>query len=205
MRNIYSHTHTHTIPPLPTPPRRPFPPQGEWKKGDYSTDKDFKRGFVGMILDPIYQFFDSIIQDKKDKYEKMLTSLNIVLKTEERELTGKALLKRVMQKWLPAGDAVLEMVVLHLPSPRDAQKYRTDALYEGPLDGECGLTTTHNRQALASSSSSFAAAANRGVVGVLPACPPAALAFNICFPSSPSPPQTPSRWPCATATPPAPS
>lgn len=44
-----------------------------------------------------------------------------------------------MQKWLPAGDAVLEMIVLHLPSPRDAQKYRTDMLYEGPLDGAAGV------------------------------------------------------------------
>jgi len=43
-------------------------------------------------------------------------------------------MKKVMQKWLPAGDAVLEMIVLHLPSPREAQKYRTDMLYEGPLD-----------------------------------------------------------------------
>jgi len=108
--------------------------KGELKKGDYTSDKEFKRGFVGMILDPIYQLFDSIINDKKEKYEKMLSSLNVVLKTEDRELTGKALLKKVMQKWLPAGDAVLEMIVLHLPSPREAQRYRTDMLYEGPLD-----------------------------------------------------------------------
>jgi len=46
-------------------------------------------------------------------------------------------MKKVMQKWLPAGDAVLEMIVLQLPSPREAQKYRTDMLYEGPLDDAC--------------------------------------------------------------------
>jgi elongation factor 2 len=106
--------------------------KGEWKKGDYATDKEFKRGFVGMILDPIYQLFDAIGTDKKEKYEKMLTSLGIVLKSDEKDLIGKQLLRKVMQKWLPAGDAVLEMIVLHLPSPRDAQKYRTDMLYEGP-------------------------------------------------------------------------
>merc|ERR1711957_730391 len=39
-----------------------------------------------------------------------------------------------MQKWLPAGDTVLEMIVLHLPSPYKAQAYRVDTLYEGPLD-----------------------------------------------------------------------
>jgi len=108
--------------------------KGEWKKGDYTSDKEFKRGFVGMILDPIYQLFDAVTNDKKDKMEKMIGSLGVVLKPDEKDLTGKALLKKVMQKWLPAGDAVLEMIVLHLPSPREAQKYRTDMLYEGPLD-----------------------------------------------------------------------
>lgn len=69
--------------------------KGEWKRGDYSTDKEFKRGFVGMILDPIYQLFDAILNDKKDKADKMLTSLSITLKTDEKELSGKALLKKV--------------------------------------------------------------------------------------------------------------
>jgi len=39
-----------------------------------------------------------------------------------------------MQKWLPAGDTVLEMIVLKLPSPHVAQAYRVDTLYNGPLD-----------------------------------------------------------------------
>jgi elongation factor 2 len=39
-----------------------------------------------------------------------------------------------MSKWLPAADCLLEMMVLHLPSPRKAQKYRTSYLYEGPQE-----------------------------------------------------------------------
>lgn len=39
-----------------------------------------------------------------------------------------------MSKWLPAADTLLEMMVLHLPSPRTAQKYRTSYLYEGPQE-----------------------------------------------------------------------
>merc|ERR1712216_425861 len=58
----------------------------------------------------------------------------VELKSDEKELVGKQLLKRVMQKWLPAGDTVLEMIVLYLPSPVAAQKYRVDTLYNGPLD-----------------------------------------------------------------------
>ena len=39
-----------------------------------------------------------------------------------------------MQTWLPASDALLEMMIFHLPSPAKAQKYRVENLYDGPLD-----------------------------------------------------------------------
>jgi len=44
-----------------------------------------------------------------------------------------------MNKWLNAADTILEMCVVHLPSPRVAQKYRTGYLYEGPQDDPCAL------------------------------------------------------------------
>merc|ERR1712218_265873 len=59
-----------------------------------------------------------------------------VLKAEEKELEGKPLMKCVMRNWLPAGDAMFQMITVHLPSPVTAQKYRADQLYEGPLDDE---------------------------------------------------------------------
>ena len=43
-------------------------------------------------------------------------------------------MKAVMRNWLPAGEAMFQMIVIHLPSPATAQKYRTDMLYEGPND-----------------------------------------------------------------------
>ena len=44
-----------------------------------------------------------------------------------------------MRKWLPAGDAMLQMITIHLPSPLTAQKYRMELLYEGPQDDPCAL------------------------------------------------------------------
>ena len=95
-----------------------------------------KRGFNQFIYEPIKQVINLAMNDNKDKLFPMLEKLNVLhkLKSEDKELSGKPLMKRVMQNWLPAADALLEMIVYHLPSPAKAQKYRVDTLYEGPLD-----------------------------------------------------------------------
>ncbi len=97
-------------------------------------DGTLERAFCQFIATPITSLFEAIMSEKHGKVNKMLKAIGVELKGDEKELVGKQLLKRVMQKWLPAGDTVLEMIVLHLPSPFRAQKYRVDTLYDGPLD-----------------------------------------------------------------------
>jgi len=114
---------------------------GDWyfdasRKVWTSSDKGgtLERAFCQFIATPITTLFDAIMNEKHGKVKKMLKAIGVELKGDDRELVGKQLLKRVMQKWLPAGDAVLEMIVLHLPSPAKAQSYRVETLYDGPLD-----------------------------------------------------------------------
>jgi elongation factor 2 len=90
------------------------------------------RMFCQYIMDPICQTFDAVMNNKTKKIEKLLGIAGVTLKNDERELVSKALLKVVMKKWLPASDAVLEMICVHLPSPVKAQKYRAETLYHGP-------------------------------------------------------------------------
>jgi len=80
---------------------------------------------------------NSVLDNKKDIYLPMLDKLGIKLTPVELDLVGKQLLRKVFQNWINASDALLEMIILHLPSPRQAQKYRTLYLYEGPMDDEC--------------------------------------------------------------------
>merc|ERR1711959_47681 len=74
------------------------------------------------------------MNDDKAKYEKMMTTLGIQLKGDDKNLTGKPLMKRTMQIWINAADTLLSMIATKLPSPVVAQKYRVENLYEGPLD-----------------------------------------------------------------------
>merc|ERR1711874_375867 len=116
------------------------PSSKKWsKKGTNSSGKPLKRAFCQFVMDPINLLFKSIMNGEKAKYEKMIKSLNIQLTSDEKDLEGKVLLKTVMRKFLPAADALLEMLVLHLPSPVTAQKYRVATLYEGPEDDECAI------------------------------------------------------------------
>merc|ERR1712106_969173 len=111
------------------------------KKWSKSKDNDNKRSFCMYVLDPIYMVFDAIMSFKKEQTEKLLTKLTTasgkmvkdVLKHEEKEMEGKPLMKAVMRNWLPAGEAMFQMIVIHLPSPVTAQRYRAELLYEGPF------------------------------------------------------------------------
>lgn len=109
------------------------------KKWAKVKDDDNKRSFVMYILDPIYKVFDAIMNYKTDEIPKLLEKIKVSLKHEDKDKDGKNLLKVVMRTWLPAGEALLQMIAIHLPSPVVAQKYRMEMLYEGPHDDEAAV------------------------------------------------------------------
>ena len=65
--------------------------------------------------------------------------MGVKLTALEKEDKEKNLMKVILRKWLPAGDALLQMITIHLPSPVTAQKYRIEMLYEGPMDDEAAV------------------------------------------------------------------
>ena len=106
------------------------PKTKKWSK----TAEGSERAFNQFILDPIFKIFDAFMKGKVDDVVSLAQKLGIKITSEEKEQPGKGLLKTVMRKFLPAADALMEMMVIHLPSPVTAQKYRAEVLYEGPAD-----------------------------------------------------------------------
>merc|ERR1712200_302367 len=102
------------------------------KKWQKSKEPDNKRSFVMYVLDPIYMVFDAIMNFKKEETAKLLGKLTNaegkpvkeILKADELELEGKPLMKVVMRNWLPAGEAMFQMICPPLTSHVTAQKYR---------------------------------------------------------------------------------
>ena len=107
------------------------------KWSDQADDESIQRAFCTNILAPLTKLANNVSSGKKEVYQPLLQKLGIELKGEELELQGKYLMRKVMQKWITASEALLEMIILHLPSPKVSQKYRTLYLYQGPMDDEC--------------------------------------------------------------------
>ncbi|XP_077955143.1 elongation factor 2b isoform X1 [Gasterosteus aculeatus] len=116
------------------------PNAGKFSKTATGPDgQKLPRTFSQLVLDPIFKVFDAIMSFKKDETAKLIMKLDVKLDSEDKEKEGKPLLKAVMRRWLPAGEALLQMITIHLPSPVTAQKYRCELLYEGPGDDEAAM------------------------------------------------------------------
>merc|ERR1739838_1251279 len=97
------------------------------------------RGFCKFVLSPIYNVFDAIMNQDNERIDKLIKVTGCTLKPDDRAKEGKPLLKTFMRTWLPAGETLLQMITIHLPSPVTAQAYRCELLYTGPQDDETAM------------------------------------------------------------------
>jgi len=117
---------------------------GKWVKKD--TTGSMLRGFEQFILKPMRVLFDSIMSEQKEIYEPIVAALRLKFSKKDLEKAmnrSKDYLKLVMRTWIPAGNALLDMIVEHLPSPDIAQAYRAELLYTGPMDSEEALAVAN--------------------------------------------------------------
>lgn len=107
-----------------------------------NVDKDggnLSRAWVQFIADPIVKVSKACLEGNNEQIDKLVGIMGIKLTSEDRENSDKKLMRVILQKWINAADALLEMMIKHLPSPRKAQAYRAKYLYEGPEEDECLL------------------------------------------------------------------
>merc|ERR1711871_905638 len=84
------------------------PESKKWtKKPKSASGKELKRAFCQFCLDPIYQLFDNVMNEKNDKVDKMCKALDLSLTQAERDLAPQRRLKALMQKFLPAAESLL--------------------------------------------------------------------------------------------------
>lgn len=108
------------------------------------TGKKLPRFFCKVVMEPLLRVFNTFGKELAldapldAPKEKLLNALGVKIPSKRWEgfKSVSDRLKTVMMAWLPAGDALTELVIEHLPSPRAAQQYRYEALYNGDPESE---------------------------------------------------------------------
>lgn len=77
------------------------PKTRKWTKR-HTGSETCKRGFVQFVYDPIKTVVDACINEKRDKLYDMTNKLGFNLTSQQKELSGKALMKATLQSWIPA-------------------------------------------------------------------------------------------------------
>jgi len=80
--------------------------------------------WVDTVIVWYRQVFTACMEGTKEDAHKLIEKMKVKLVGDEKDLIGKPLMKVVMRKWLPAGDALLQMITMYLPSPVTSQRYR---------------------------------------------------------------------------------
>jgi translation elongation factor EF-G len=71
-------------------------------------------------MKPIITLIRNVMDGQLDLVWKMLETLQITLNSEQKERRLKDLMKIICQKWINAAEALLEMIIMKLPSPKKA-------------------------------------------------------------------------------------
>jgi elongation factor 2 len=115
----------------------------KWEtKEDLCKDTKSTRGFNKYILEPIYKALNVCLDNDYETLNVMCKKLGLDVRLSKEQIDnfhGRDLMRFFMKKWLPAAEALLDLIILKLPSPCEAQRYRLEQLYEGPLDDEAAI------------------------------------------------------------------
>ena len=101
------------------------PKTNKWSnKGTGADGKPIPRGFSHFCFKPIVTLFEAVANQDMKKLDVLVQKLGITVPADAKDVQGTYKLKRIMQSWIPAHEALLGMICVHLPSPALAQRYR---------------------------------------------------------------------------------
>ncbi|KAH9827473.1 U5 small nuclear ribonucleoprotein component [Teratosphaeria destructans] len=99
-----------------------------------AVEEKAKRSFVHFVLEPIYKLYSHTISESPDDLKKTLAELGISLKPSQLKANAKDLLRMVCEQFFGPATGLVDMVVQHIPSPKEGAKRMLDNFYTGPQD-----------------------------------------------------------------------
>uniref|UniRef100_A0A383VQF5 SNU114 homolog n=1 Tax=Tetradesmus obliquus TaxID=3088 RepID=A0A383VQF5_TETOB len=93
------------------------------------------RSFVTFILEPLYKLTSAVVGEHPKAIERLLgDDFGIHLKSSAYSQDVKPLLKEVCSKVFGSASGLVDMLVQHVPSSKDATAAKVARLYTGPQD-----------------------------------------------------------------------
>nr|POE70027.1 pre-mrna-splicing factor cwf10 [Quercus suber] len=95
-----------------------------------------KRSFVHFVLESVYKLYSHTISESPEDLKKTLGALGIRLKPFELRSNAKDLLKMVCEQFFGPASGLVDMLVQHIPSPKEAATRMLHQYYTGPLESK---------------------------------------------------------------------
>jgi U5 small nuclear ribonucleoprotein component len=101
-------------------------------------DADQPRSFVQFVLEPIYKVFAHSLGEEKEDLASTLAEIGLYLHKRDYDLDARSLLKKVFVQFFGVGGgltAFIDMIVEHVPSPKENAPAKCERLYSGNQEG----------------------------------------------------------------------
>lgn len=95
-----------------------------------------KRSFVHFVLEPIYKLYSHTISESPGDLKKTLGALGIHLKPSELKSNARDLLRMACEQFFGPASGLVDMVVQHIPSPKEATTRMLSNYYTGPIESK---------------------------------------------------------------------
>ncbi|XVE59580.1 hypothetical protein DITRI_Ditri05aG0057200 [Diplodiscus trichospermus] len=88
--------------------------------------------FVEFVLEPLYNIYSQVIGEHRKSTESTLTELGVTLSNAAYKLNVRPLLRLACSTVFGSASGFTDMLVQHIPSPKDAAAKKVDHTYTGP-------------------------------------------------------------------------
>lgn len=93
-----------------------------------------ERTFVQFVLEPLYKIYSQVIGEHKKSVEATLAELGVTLSNSAYKLNVRPLLRLACSSVFGSASGFTDMLVRHIPSPKEAATRKVDHTYTGPKD-----------------------------------------------------------------------
>ncbi|KAK8303904.1 hypothetical protein V6Z12_D04G183400 [Gossypium hirsutum] len=91
-----------------------------------------ERSFVEFVLEPLYKIYSQVIGEHRKSVESTLAELGVTLSNAAYKLNVRPLLRLACSTVFGSASSFTDLLVQHIPSPKDAAAKKVDHTYTGP-------------------------------------------------------------------------